>query len=158
MSQVSQWFDAASAIADPVERSQAMCDLAFDAEHMARDGRRSEAIELFELLASLDRFDDLLHPAIESAEKHLVELGVRTLPPLELIVAELHQQFSEMAERDRLLAVAKTLVRVHGRRRPQSWGVAAELLASADVIRPLAGKELRFRAEVQQQTQGRPNQ
>jgi len=152
VSKARQWFDAALAIADPVERSQAMCDLAFDAEQMARDGRRSEAIELFELLATLDRYDDLLHPAIESADEHLVVLGARALAPLESVVADLHKRFGELPERDRLLAVAKTLVREHGRR-PQSWGIAAELLAAADAIRPLAGKELRFRAEVQQRAQ-----
>jgi hypothetical protein len=78
---------------------------------------------------------------------------VRALPPLESVVADLHKQFRELSERDRLLAVAKTLVREHGRRRPQSWGVAADLLAAANAIRPLAGKELRFRAEVQQRAQ-----
>ena len=150
MSQARQWFDEAHAIADPVERSQAMCDLAFDAEQMARDGRRSDAIELLELLVTLDRYDDLLQPAIESADEQLVALGVRTLPPLESVVADLHHQFGHLPERDRLLAVAKTLVREHGRRCPQSWGVAAGLLAAADAIRPLAGKELQIRAEVQQ--------
>lgn len=150
MSQAKQWFDEALGIADPVERSQAMCDLAFDAEQMARDGRRAEAIELFELLATLDRYDDLLLPAIESADEHLVALGVRNVQSLESVVAELHQQFKAMPERDRLLAVAKTLVRDHGRRRPKSWGIAAQLLVAAEAIRPLAGKELRFRAEVQQ--------
>lgn len=150
MSQARQWFDEALAIADPVARSQAMCDLAFDAEQMARDGRRSEAIELLELLATLDRYDDLLLPAIESADEQLVALGAQTLQPLESVVADLQKRFGDLPERDRLLAVAKTLVREHGRRRPQSWGVAAGLLAAADAIRPLAGKELRIRAEVHQ--------
>lgn len=150
MGQAKDWFEEARAIADPVQRSQALCDLAFDAQQMAREGRRAEAIELFELLASIDTYDDLLLPAIESAEVHLVALGVRTLPPLEAVVADLHRRFDGLPERDRLLAVAAALTRQHGRR-PQSWGVAAELLAAADAIRPLSGKELRFQAEVQRQ-------
>ena len=150
MSQLNDWFNRALAIADPVERSQAMCDLAFDAEEMARSGRQAEAIELFELLATLDRNDDLLLPAVKSAEQHLVSLGVRTLPSLEAVVSALHRQFSKLPDRERLLAVATTLTREHGERRPQAWGVAAELLAEADAMRPLVGKELRFRAEVHQ--------
>jgi hypothetical protein len=153
MSEGKRWFDEALAIADAVERSQAMCDLAFDAERMARDGRRGEAIELFELLATLDRNDDLLLPAIESADQHLVSLGARTLPPLVAVVEELHRQFGDLPKRERLLAVAKTLVRDYGRRRPESWAAAAELFAAAEAIRPLAGKELRFRAEVQRARQ-----
>ena len=60
MSQTKDWFNEALAIADPVERSQAICDLAFDAEHMAHNGRRGDAIELYELFATLDRNDDPL--------------------------------------------------------------------------------------------------
>lgn len=159
MSQVRQWFDEAVATADPVERSQAVCDLTLDAEQMARDGRRAEAIELFELIATLDRYDDLLLPAIESADQHLISLGARTLQPLDTVVEELHRQFADLPERERLMAVAKALVRDHGRRRPESWGTAAQLFAAADAIRPLAGKELQLRAEilqrVQQQTEPR---
>src|SRR5262245_34482949 len=106
MTEVSKWFDEALAISDSVERSQTMCDLVFGAERMMHEGRRSEAIELFELLATLDRLDDLLLPAIESADQHLVSLGVRKTRSLNTIVDELHKQFCAMPERERLLAVA----------------------------------------------------
>jgi len=152
MSQARAWFDKALAIADPIERSQAMSDLAFDAEQFAKEGRRDEAIELFELLVTLDRYDDLLLPAIESADEHLISLGVRSLPPLNAVVEQLHERFAAMPERERLLAVAKTLVREHSRRRPESLRVAADLLNAASAIQPLAGKELRFQTEVQQRT------
>jgi len=157
MGQAKQWFDVALAIADPVERSQAMSDLAFDAEQMARDGCRAEAIELFELLATLDRYDDLLLPAIESADQRLISLRGRSLPSLDEVVKELYRKFADLPERERLLAVAKTLVRDHGRRRPESWGVAAELVAAAEAIRPLAGKELRFRLRCRNSYSDRPN-
>jgi hypothetical protein len=69
------------------------------------------------------------------------------------VVVDLRQRFGGLPERDRLLAVATALTREHGRRRPRSWGLAAELLAAADAIQPLAGKELRFRAEVRRRAQ-----
>jgi hypothetical protein len=149
VSQARAWFDEAHSIADPIERSQAMGDLAFDAEQLAKEGRRAEATELFELLATLDRYDDLLLPAIESADEHLILLGAQSLPPLDDVLSELHHRFAKMPERDRLLAVAKTLVREHSRHRPESWNAAAELLERAAAIQPLGGKELRFKAEVQ---------
>jgi hypothetical protein len=149
MSQVRDWFDKAKQIADSVEQAQAMCDLAFDAEQMANDGRSAEAVELFELLATLDQYDDLLHPAIESAEAHLALLGVRKLPTLQEIVGLLHQRFAKLPERERLKAVATALVREHGEGR-EALVAADELLAAADGIQPLSGKEARLRAEVEQ--------
>lgn len=114
MSTVREWFEAALQIEDEVKRAEAMCDLAFDAEHMARQGDPS-AIELFELLVTLNPYDDLLHPAIESAEEHQIQLGVRSVPPLDEIVAELHTQFGHTPERERLVAIATTLTRGHSR-------------------------------------------
>ncbi|MEZ6139356.1 MAG: hypothetical protein R3B84_02185 [Zavarzinella sp.] len=152
MSKVKEWFEEALTISDPGERSQAMCDLAFDAEQMVRDGSRQEAIELFELLITLDPHDDLMHPAIDAAEKNLIALGYRVLPPLQELMTKLQDRFIHQSEREQLVAVATALVREHGTR-AESCGVAAELLARADAIRPLAGKELRFRAEVLRQVQ-----
>ena len=150
MSKVQQWFQEALAVPDPVMRSEALGDLAFDAENMARSGARTEAIELFELLAQLDPHDDLLHPAIESAEKHLVSLGVRTLPPLADIVAELQARFASLPQPERSLAVARTVTREHGKRRPEAWLIARDLLQELESVQPLVGKDLRFRAEVLQ--------
>src|SRR5262245_58360460 len=153
MSQVQAFFDEAMAIPDEVGRAQAMCDLAFDAEQMAKTGRRSEAIELFELLATLDRHDDLLAPAIESAEEHLVSLGARKQPSLDGIVQGLRAKFDHLGEYQCLLSEAKTLVRDHGKRRKQVWKIAKDLLAAAEKIQPLGNKELRFRAEVFQHSE-----
>ena len=150
MSEVLQWYEEAQAITDPVKRSEALCELAFDAENMVRTGRRAQAIELFELLVTLDPDDDLLHPAIESAKSHLVSLGVHTLRPLEQIVSELHATFANLPERERLVAVARTLTREHGKRGPQAWLIARDLLSAAETVQALTGKELRFRAEVLQ--------
>ena len=130
-----------------------MCDLAFDAENMARDGRGDEAIELFELLATLDRYDDLLLPAIECAD----QASRRAWRP--------HPSAARcggggVGPAVRRPAGARTVV---GRRqdagprtRPAKariMGGCGELLAVAEAIRPLADKELRFRAEVQQRSQ-----
>jgi hypothetical protein len=73
MSQARAFFDEALAIADEVGRALAICDLAFDAEQMAKTGRRAEAIELFELLATLDRHDDLLGPIKGDGDRFLPE-------------------------------------------------------------------------------------
>jgi hypothetical protein len=150
MTQARTFIEEALAIANEVERAQAICDLAFDAEQMAKTGRRAEAIELFELLATLDRHDDLLAPAIESADEHLVSLGVRTRPSLDGIVQGLRAKFEHLGEYQCLLSVAKTLVRDHGKRRKQVWKIAKDLLAAAEKIQPLGNKDLRFRAEVLQ--------
>jgi|GEM_PF-6067824 len=147
MSTVREWFEAALQIEDEVKRAEAMCDLAFDAEHMARQGDPN-AVELLELLVTLNPYDDLLHPAIESAEERLIQLGLRSVPPLDEIVAELHTQFGHMPERQRLVAVATTLTR--GRSRyPARWSVALQLLNAAHALAPLTPKEARVRAEVQ---------
>lgn len=153
MSQARKLFDEALAIADEVERAEAMCDLAFDAEQMAKAGRRDEAIELFELLATLDRHDDLLAPAIQSADEHLILLGAKKLPSLDRIVQGLRAKFAHLGEYQCLLSVAKTLVRDHGKRRKQVWEIAKDLLAAAEKIQPLGQKDLRFRAEILQHTE-----
>lgn len=152
MSNARSFFDEALAIPDAVERAQAMWDLAFDAEQLALAGRRAEALELFELLATLDRYDDLLHPAIESADEHLVSLGARTLPAIDGIVQGLRTKFEHLGEFQCLLAVAKTLVREYGKRRKQVWAIAKDLLSAAEKIQPLGAKDLRFHAEVLQHT------
>jgi hypothetical protein len=151
MSTARALFNEALAIPDAVERAQAMCDLAFDAEQMAVAGRRAEAIVLFELLATLDRHDDLLLPAIQSAEEHLVSLGTRSQQGLDEIVTALRAKFENLGEYQCLLSVAKTLVRDHGKRRKQAWSIAKDLIAAAEKIQPLGTKDLRFRAEVMQQ-------
>jgi hypothetical protein len=151
MASAQQLFDETLAIGDPGERAQAMCDLAFDAEQMAASGRREAAVELFELIATLDRYDDLLFPAIEVADEKLILLGVRQRPSLEGIVQELHAKYQNLDEYQRLLSVAKTLARKHGKRRTQAWKIAKDLLDAAEKIQPLGAKDLRFRAEVMQQ-------
>ena len=152
MNTAQSLFDEAMAIADAVRRSEALCDLAFDAEQLAQSGRRSEAIALFELLATLDRYDDLLLPAIESADLYLVTLGVKSLSALDRIVADLQAKFVGLSDYQRLLSVAKTLVREHGKRQKQAWTIAKDLLAAAETIQPLGPKDLRFRSEVLQHT------
>src|SRR5206468_3783244 len=109
---------------------------AFDAEQLAATGNREEAIEIFELLATLDRYDDLLAPAFESADEHLIALGARSEPDVSGIAEKLHDQFKNLSEFDRLLAVAKTLVRANGKR-PAAWMIARDLLEKAERIRPL---------------------
>jgi hypothetical protein len=152
MSEVQQWFEEARAIADPIRRAEALCDLAFDAEHFLREGRHDAALELAQQLASLDACDDLLHPAIESADRILVSLGVRKRLSLEEVIASLHERFSQAPERERLLAVARALAREHGSRNPEAWLAARGMLEAAAAIQPLRGKELRFQAEVLQHT------
>ena len=149
LSQAKLWFDEALAIDDSVERSQALCDLAFYAEQMVSGGKREEAIELFELLATLDRYDDLLHPAIESADKHLVTLGVRSQPSLDDVVSQQYVRFDSLPEREKMLAVATVLGRDY-RNRAGALTRATELLESAHTLRPLSGSELRLRAELLQ--------
>ena len=102
-------FERAAAISDDVERAEALCDLAFDAECLVKEGHTAEAIELSLLLETLDPDDDLLHPAIEAAHENLVVLGVRLRPNLKEVEAKLRQQFSELDERSRLLAVATSM-------------------------------------------------
>lgn len=150
-SRVKQWFDEALAISDEVERSQAMCDLAFDAECFAKEGSTVEAIELFLLLDTLDPYDDLLHPAVESARKHLVKLGLRTLTSLESLVAMYVKKYDELDERGRLLAVATALVREHADEQPRAWTIAKNLLDQAAALRPLNKKEQRLQAMVVRQ-------
>jgi hypothetical protein len=147
MTEVRRWFEEAQAIADEVERGQAMCDLAFDAQSLAQDGRQDEAIALAEYLLTLDRDDDLLSPAIQGAEDLLLALGVRHLSPLQEVIDKLQQKFTDLSPRGRLIAVAKALAREHARRYPQAWAEAAAMVDAAAALAPLDQKEQRFRAE-----------
>ncbi len=148
MSNARRHFDEALANPDPVERAQEICDLAFDAEQLAVAGKREEAIEIFKLLATLDRYDDLLAPAFESADEHLVTLGARKEPDVGDIAEKLHERFKNLSEFDRLLAVAKTLVRENSKR-PVAWIIAWDLLEKAERIRPITNnKDRGFKVEV----------
>jgi hypothetical protein len=101
---------------------------------------------------TLDRCDDLLIPAIESAEAHLVSVGVRTETTVDAIVQGLRAKFEHLGEYQRLLSVAKGLVREHGKRRKEVWKTAKEMLAAAEKIQPLGSKDKRFRAKVLEQS------
>jgi hypothetical protein len=147
MSEFRKMFEEALQADSPVKRMEAMSDLSFVAHMMVERGEGEEAIELLELLVSLDRDDDLMRPFVDIADEDLLRLGVRTLPPLAEVVATLQQEHQALPERDRLLAVAHSLVRIEGTRRPECWMVAAELAESAQLIQPLNQKESRFRLE-----------
>jgi hypothetical protein len=75
MKTARELFDEALALADPIERAEEICDLAFHAEQLAGAGNRDEAMKIFELLGTLDRDDDLLAPAFEIADEQLSTLG-----------------------------------------------------------------------------------
>src|SRR5206468_3292924 len=84
---------------------------------------------------------------IDCALEDLLRLGVRTLPPLAEVVAALQHEHSELPAADRQLAVAHSLVRQEGSRRPECWAIAAELAETAHKLRPLNQKESRFLSE-----------
>ena len=141
-------FERAAAISDDVERAEALCDLAFDAECLVIEGHTAEAIELSLLLETLDPDDDLLHPAIEAAHENLVTLGVRLRPNLKEVDAKLRQQFSELDERSRLLAVATSMSRGYANKQPEAWSIAKALFDQASLLRALTDKEMRLYVEV----------
>jgi hypothetical protein len=147
MSELRRWFEESLSIADEVARSAAICDLAFDAETLASEGRREDAIALAELLMTLDADDDLLRPAIDAAEQLLFSLGVRSLPTLDAIVEALRGKFAALSQREQHLAVAKALMRSRNGRDPGAADYAIGLLDAAAVIRPLSEPESRLRAE-----------
>ena len=148
MESAREMFEEALAITDPVERAEEIGDLTFHAMQLAAAGERENAIEIFELLATLDRYDDLLAPAFESADEYLISLGARKEPDVSGIAEKLDDRFKNLNEFDRLLAVAKTLVREH-KKRPTAWMIAKDLLEKAERIQPITNnKDRGFKVEV----------
>lgn len=141
-------FELALAIPDEVERADALCSLAFDAEHLTKSGNTEEAIELSLLLETLDPHDDLLHPAIEAAFENLVALGVRSYPNLDEMKTQLLLKFSALDERSRLLAAATAMAREYSSQQPRAWLMAKELFDQATAIGALTSKERRLYAEI----------
>lgn len=147
---VKEYFDDSASITDPVERAQAIGDFCFDAEKCAAEGDTATAIEMFELILTLDRYDDLLLHCIQTAEQQLIQLGARQLPSIESVIEDLTARFQKLPEYERNMALAKTLHRDMSDN-ADALARARQFLASAEAIRPLSTKDLRFKAELDSQ-------
>lgn len=147
---IREYFANSVALTDPVERAQANGDFCFDAESYAANGDTATAIEMFELITTLDRYDDLLLHYIQIAEEQLAQLGARQPPAIDSVIETLTAQFQHLPDYERNMAVAKTLYRD----RPNNAAAldhATHFLARAEAIRPLSRKDLRFKAELASQ-------
>ena len=148
---VQRWFADAAAMDDAAERAAAMEDLACDVRSLTERGRRWEAVALCRLLETLDPHDDLLEAPRRVAGACLVALGVRTLPSVDALVAASDRRFADLPEHSGLTAVARTLVRQHGRRRPEVWPEALALMERA-ASAPLGAKDRRLLAELRRRS------
>ena len=148
---IKEYFDDSASLSDPVERAQAIGDFCFDAENYAAEGDTATAIEMFELVTTLDRYDDLLLHCIQTAEQQLVQLGARQLPSIESVIEKLSARFQKLPDYERNMAMAKTLHRDMPDN-AEAIARAKQFLASAESIRPLLPRDLRFKAELGSQT------
>jgi hypothetical protein len=153
MRDAERWFHEALAIDDEVERGQAFCDLAYDAECMLASGDREQAVLLFELILSLDDDDDLVHPAIVSARRHLLSLGLIALPSFDVLVQSLRSRFQHLSPREASIAIATSLYRSSIDQYPDLYPEAKSFildqLRAADAISSLSNKEVRFKSTVE---------
>jgi hypothetical protein len=147
---IKEYFDDSASLTEPVERAQAIGDFCFDAENYAAEGDTATAIEMFELVTTLDGHDDLLLYSIQRAEQQLIQLGARRLPPIDSVIEKLTARFQNLPDYERNMAVAKTLHReMPGN--AEAIARAKQFLASAESIRPLTPKDRRFKAELDSQ-------
>lgn len=149
MRDAERWFHEALAIDDEVERGQAFCDLAYDAECMLASGDREQAVLLFELILSLDDDDDLVHPAIVGARRHLLSLGLIALPSFDVLVQSLRLRFQHLSPREASIAIATSLYRSGIDQYPEAKSSILDQLRAADAISSLSKKETRFKNRVE---------
>jgi tetratricopeptide (TPR) repeat protein len=149
MRDAERWFQEALAIDNKVERGEALCDLAYDAECMLASGDREQAVLLFELIFSLDDDDDLVHPAIVSARRHLLSLGLIALPPFDVVVQSLRSRFQRLSQREVSIAIAMSLYRSGIDQYPEAKSFILDQLCLADAMSSLSSKEARFKSTVE---------
>jgi|GEM_PF-3895250 len=148
---VKKYFADVASVSDSVERSQAVADFCCDAEQCLSRGDEITAVQMFELLTTLDRTDDLLAHYIKTAEEQLIGIGARATPAVETAIRRTLDRFGKLPDYERNMAVAKTL----HRDMPANSGAIArarQFVAAAETVRALSPKDQRFKAELESQT------
>ena len=141
-------FEQINSIPDEVERSWAIEDLCYEAECLFADGNTADAIEIFKWIYNVPPDDDLTAVAYLTARKALITAKVVILPPLSEIIESLELEFSALAPRARLLAIAKTIHRSHLDDYPEATNCIFQLIDQAHQMSPLNINELKFKSTV----------